>query len=115
MRILYHSSDVCSSIVVVVVLLRIPIPLNSDSFNKNANISPLHSVTDFNVYPLAKSASISFSIFLRLAPSCTVGSALLTIIKELLCQFVIFYLILAALCSWFRSEVKLLLIQHLLY
>jgi hypothetical protein len=26
----------------------IPIPLNSDSFSKNTNISPLHSVIDFN-------------------------------------------------------------------
>src|SRR6187401_684233 len=65
--------------------------LNSDSFSKNTNISPLHSVIDFNVYPLAKSASISFSIFLRLAPSCTVGSALLTIINRLSCQFVMLY------------------------
>jgi hypothetical protein len=53
-------SSASYSVVVVVVLLSIPIPilLNSDSFSKNANISPLHSVVDFNVYPLAKSASI---------------------------------------------------------
>ena len=47
--------------------MQIPISLlNSDSFSKNANISSLHSVIDFNIYPLAKSASISFSIFFRL-------------------------------------------------
>ena len=67
-----------------------PILVNSDSFNKNANISPLHSIVDLNVYPFAKSASISFNIFFRLAPSCTVGSALLTISKGLSCQFVMF-------------------------
>src|ERR687887_248996 len=73
--------------------LLLAILLNSDSFSKKANISPLHSIMDFNVYPpLAKSASISFSIFLRLAPSCTVGSALLTIINWLSCQFVMLYL-----------------------
>src|SRR5919199_1123248 len=81
-----------------------PILLNSDSFNKNANISPLHSIVDFSVYPLAKRASISFSIFLRLAPSCTVGSALLTIINGLSCQFVILYLLYTAaysfICYW---------------
>ena len=43
----------CSSTVAVASILLI-----SDSFNKNANISSLHSIVDFNVYPLAKSASI---------------------------------------------------------
>ena len=57
----------------------------------------LHSVVDFNVYPLAKSASISFSIFFRLVPSWIVGSALLTIINGLSCQFVIFHLLLVSL------------------
>ena len=60
----------------------------------------LHSVVDFNVYPLAKSASISFSIFFRLVPSWIVGSALLTIINGLSCQFVIlFHLFIASLCA----------------
>src|SRR5919198_6451978 len=84
--------------------LLLAILLNSDSFSKNTNISPLHSVMDFNVYPLAKRVSISFSIFLRLAPSCTVGSALLTIINRLSCQFVILYLLYTAaysfICYW---------------
>src|ERR1051325_9463068 len=70
-----------------------PVLVSSDSFSKNANISPLHSIVDLNVYPFAKSASISFNIFFRLAPSCTVGSALLTIIKGLSCQFVMLYLL----------------------
>ena len=85
-------------VVVGVVLLPIPL-LNSDSFIKNANISPLHSIVVFNVYPLAKRTSISFSIFLRLVPSFTLGSALLTIINGLSCQFVTFHLALASLST----------------
>jgi hypothetical protein len=42
------TPHLCSSIVVVVVLLSNP-RVNSDSFNKNANISPLHSIIDFYV------------------------------------------------------------------
>src|SRR5689334_13890725 len=86
--------------VVVVGVILLPIPLlNSDSFIKNANISPLHSIVVFNVYPLAKRTSISFSIFLRLVPSFTLGSALLTIINGLSCQFVTFHLALASLST----------------
>jgi hypothetical protein len=47
---------------------------------------------------LTKSASISFRI-LRLALSYTVGSALLTIINELSCQFVIIHLLVASLSA----------------
>jgi hypothetical protein len=56
----------------------LPIPLlNSDSFSKDANISPLHSTMDFKK-PTVPLFHLAFS---RLAPSNTPGSALLTIIN----------------------------------